>query len=230
MVWPNALLHLLQLASPSLPVGAYSYSEGLETLVHDGHITTAADLADWLRQELRHGPFGLELTVMVQAHAAMVEGDMGAIARHNHWLSALRDTEEIREQQWQMGRTLTKLLHQLEPDLAEVLATVGLPCNFAIAFSIAAAHWQIAPDAMALGYGHGWLTNLVNAGIKLIPLGQTTGQMLLVQLYPELEDRVARAIAFAPITDSREPISICNWGMALASMNHETLYSRLFRS
>ncbi|MGK7891038.1 MAG: urease accessory protein UreF [Leptolyngbyaceae cyanobacterium] len=227
---PDALLRLLQLASPSLPVGAYSYSEGLETLVHDSRITTAAELEDWLRQELRYGPIGLELTVMVQVHAAMVVGEVGAIAHHNQWLSALRDSEEIREQHWQMGRTLVSLLQNLDPELTGTLETVGLPCNFAIAFSIAAAHWQLPPEAMALGYLQSWLTNLINAGVKLVPLGQTTGQTLLLQLYPELKETTARAIATAANTDPTDPTTICNWGMALATMNHETLYSRLFRS
>ncbi|NEQ95849.1 MAG: urease accessory protein UreF [Cyanothece sp. SIO2G6] len=227
---PDALLHLLQLASSSLPVGAYSYSEGLETLVHEGRISTLTELADWLQQELRYGPIGVELTIMVRVHAAMETGDIEAIAHHNHWLSALRDTEEIREQNWQMGQTLSRLLQKLEPDLTQTLENVGLPCNFAIAFSIAAAQWQISPEAMALGYLQSWLTNLINAGIKLIPLGQTAGQTLLLQLYPDLKNTAAKAIGAAMATADQDSLFICNWGMALASMNHETLYSRLFRS
>lgn len=221
----DALLQLLQLASPSLPVGAYSYSEGLETLVHAGDIVTVDHLAAWLRQELRYGTIRLETVAMVRTYNSGQRQDWGSVVDWNHWLSAIRDSEEMREQSWQMGRTLVQLIRNLAPELSPALDTIGLPCNYAIAFSLIAAHWHIDREAALLGYLHSWITNLVNAGIKLIPLGQTTGQRLLLQLYPDIK---ATALACQTMPDAE--LKSCNWGMTLACMTHETLYSRLFRS
>ncbi|NET51823.1 MAG: urease accessory protein UreF [Merismopedia sp. SIO2A8] len=222
---PDPLLYLLQLASPALPVGAYSYSEGLETLVQNKIITTAADLSHWLQQELRYGAIRLESVVIARTYQAMTDGDLDAIAYWNHWLSAIRDTVEMREQSWQMGRTLGQLLKKLVPELAPTLEKVGTPCNLAIAFAIASAHWKIDHRAALSGYLHSWLTNQIGAGIKLIPLGQTEGQSLLLKLYPDLQQTVEQGLT---LPDSG--LYGCSWGMAIASMNHETLYSRLFRS
>ena len=221
----QSLLHLLQLASPSLPVGAYSYSEGLETLVNAGTLTDATTLGDWLTQELRCGSIRLEVAAIAHVHQALIDQDVDAIARWNRWLSAIRDAEELREQSWQMGQALVRLMSQLEPELVEVFEQVGVPCNVAIAFGVAASHWQIDREATLLGYLHSWVGNLVNAGIKLIPLGQTAGQALLLTLYPTLQQTVHEST-----TISEDELSSCSWGVAIASMQHETLYSRLFRS
>lgn len=221
----SALLHLLQLASPALPVGAYSYSDGLETLVHWGKINSQSSLKHWLVHELRYGAIRLEAAVMVRAHQAVKTGDRTSLQQWNTWLSASRETEELRQQSWQMGRALIRLLVDLQPDVKPLADDCGDPCNFAIAFSLAAAHWQIDCEATLLGYLHSWATNLVNAGIKLIPLGQTMGQGLLLDLYPELQQTVMEILAM-----NHDDLTSCGWGLALASMEHETLYSRLFRS
>lgn len=109
----HALLCLLQLASPALPVGAYSYSEGLETLVNTGTIGNEQSLKHWLEQELRYGAIRLEAAVMVRAYQSAQLDDTQALGYWNNWLSALRETEELRQQSWQMGRSLIRLLLQL---------------------------------------------------------------------------------------------------------------------
>jgi urease accessory protein len=101
----------------------------------------------------------------------------------------------------------------------------GEPCNFTIAFAIAAHHWQIDRQTAILGYLYSWAANLVNAGVRLIPLGQTQGQKLLLNLYPVLEQ-----VALASVTVGEDGLKNCGWGLAIASMQHEVLYSRLFRS
>lgn len=222
---PQPLLHLLQLTSPSLPVGAYSYSEGLETLVQQGAIADSASLQQWLAQELEYGAVRLEVAVLARACQGARGGDWEAVHYWNRWLSAARETEELRQQSWQMGQSLMGLLLQLQPDCASFLLEAGTPCNFAIAFAIAAACWPIDTRAAALGYLHSWASNLVTAGVKLIPLGQTQGQQVLFTLYPVLERAAAASLNLAD-----EQLSSCSWGLALASMNHETLYARLFRS
>jgi urease accessory protein len=228
------LLRLLQLASSTLPVGAYSYSEGLEFLVESQCICSAVALQDWMTQELRCGAMRMEAGVMVRAYRAAADRDGPSLLAWNHWWSAARDTEELRLQSWQMGRSLLRLLLDLEdpmqsstvdktwPTLRELYAQ---KCNFAIAFGIVAAVWQIEPTDALLGYLQSWATNLTSAGIKLIPLGQTAGQQILLNLEAEIQ---ASAEEILQLPD--EALESCGWGLSLASMAHETLYSRLFRS
>jgi urease accessory protein len=226
------LLRLLQLVSPALPVGAYSYSEGLETLVQTDRLTNAASLQDWLTQELRYGAIRLEATALTRVYHGASTGDLSALHVWNQWLSALRETAELRQQSWQMGRSLVRLLPELTKaeaegsgELEEWIAACGESCNFATAFALAAAHWQIDLSAATLGYLQSWAANLVNAGVRLIPLGQTQGQQLLLHLYPQLVQTAEQVLTWAD-----DELWSCNWGWTIASMNHETLYSRLFRS
>ena len=224
-------LRLLQLASSTLPVGAFSYSEGLEHLVEQGSLCDAKELEDWLVQELSYGSIRMELGMVLQGYRAAL-GRTESLLYWNHWWSAARESEELRLQSWQMGRSLLRLW--LELDDAEtgkidktwpVLQTLKTQtCNFSIAFGIVAADWHIEPTDALLGYLQSWSTNLITAGIKLIPLGQTAGQQILLNLGPLLASTV-QAVQ-QPDTD----LESCGWGLTLASMAHETQYSRLFRS
>ena len=221
----TALLCILQLASPALPVGAYSYSEGLETLIDAGTIENEQSLKHWLEQELRYGAIRLEAAVMVRAYNSAKLGDTEALSYWNNWLSAARETEELRSSSWQMGRSLIRLLLELQPQVTFMANAVGLPCNYAITFGIAAAHWQIDLSSAILGYLHSWTTNLITVGIKLIPLGQTAGQKLLLELHVNLSSATQEIL-----TLEDNDLSSCGWGLSLASMAHETQYTRLFRS
>ncbi len=218
-------LAILQLASPALPVGAYSYSEGLEILIENGTITNIENLQHWLKSELLYGSIRLDAAVMVRGFHAVQLGDLEALKRWNLWLSAARDTEELRAASWQMGRSLMQLLGKLEPEILPVVNTVGYPGNYAIAFAMACAHWDINIQAALLAYLHSWANNLITAGIKLIPLGQTAGQELLLGLQPLLTTTVGEILTMAD-----DDLGCCNWGLSLASMQHETQYTRLFRS
>lgn len=221
----TALLHLLQLTNSALPVGAYSYSEGLETVIQSGAIATVTDLQHWLSQELSYGGIRLEAAVMLRACRAVQADQPAALEEWNQWFSAARDAEELRQQSWQMGRALTRLLADLDPALQPWLTACGTPCNFAIAFGVAAAFWQIPDRPALLGYLHSWASNLVNAGVKLVPLGQTAGQQLLHGLQANLTQTVQEVIQLQD-----DDLSNGGWGWAIASMQHEVLYSRLFRS
>ena len=218
-------LAILQLASPALPVGAYSYSEGLEMLIENGTITNVENLQYWLKSELVYGSIRLDAAVMVRGFYAVKSDDRSALKRWNLWLSAARDTEELRAASWQMGRSLMQLLGKLEPEILPVVNAVGYPGNYAIAFAIACAHWDINIQAALLAYLHSWANNLITAGIKLIPLGQTAGQELLMGLQPLLTSTVGEILTMAD-----DDLGCCNWGLSLASMQHETQYTRLFRS
>ncbi|MDR9402247.1 MAG: urease accessory protein UreF [Halothece sp. Uz-M2-17] len=221
------ILKLLQLSSSALPLGAYSYSEGLETAIEKQMIQGEEGLKQWLQDELSHGAIRLETALMLRGYRCWLQGDLEGLQYWNQWGSAVKETAELREQSWQMGNTLTRLLLALDsnPHLKEGIAAVGNPCNSAIAFGIAAANWQIDEHSTVLGYLHSWATNLINAGVKLIPLGQTTGQQLLLQLHVDIET------AATPISElADDELYTCSWGLGLASMQHETQYSRLFRS
>jgi urease accessory protein len=227
----QAFLRLLQLVSPALPVGAYSYSEGLETLVQASTIADRTALEFWLTQELRQGAIRLESAVVARVHTAAMQQDYATLHHWNQWLSAFRETEEMRQQSWQMGRSLVRLLQALQPDpllqpsVQALVEACGEPCNFAVAFAIAAAAWQIDRASTSLGYLHSWAGNLVNASVRLIPLGQTQGQQILLSLYPQLEQTAIEVLELP-----EDEFGSCSWGAAIASMTHETLYSRLFRS
>jgi urease accessory protein len=131
-----------------------------------------------------------------------------------------------------MGRSLLRLWKDLQESPAAVLPEF-LPldrfetegCHFAIMFGAIASLWQIDEASMLQGYLHSWMSNLIAAGIKLIPLGQTAGQQLLLDLNPTIAQAAA---AIASLSDDR--LSTCGWGLSIASMGHETQYSRLFRS
>ncbi len=228
-----ALLNLLQLASPTLPVGAYSYSDGLETLVDKGVINSQKSLWQWLEQELSYGAIRLETAVMVRAYRSVVSNDLEALGYWNAWMTAAKETAELRSQSWQMGNSLMRLLldlpHQQKiPSLTSIqdlASAADTPCNYAIAFGIAAAYWQIDITAGVLGYLHSWASNLIGAGVKLIPLGQTAGQQLLLELGTNVTLATQEVL-----TLEDEQLSSCGWGLALASMAHETQYTRLFRS
>ena len=219
------LPRLLQLASPTLPVGAYSYSEGLEYAVHAGWVRDARGLRDWLHHGLLDGAAQLEAAVLVRVYDAWRGDDLERLRDWDAWLSATREAEELRHQSLDMGRALLRLLKDLEPPLPRAAELFAATCNFATAFGIAAAHWGIARADATTAYLQSWVANLVGAGVKLIPLGQTAGQQLLW----DLQDDVAHAAQTAQrVAD--EDLGVSNWGLALASMAHETQYSRLFRS
>ncbi len=222
---PTQLLTLLQLASPALPVGAYSYSEGLETLVEQGVLTSAAQLQAWLQAELARGTIRTEAAIAYRAQCSAQQADWAQLAAWNRWLSAARETEELRQQSWQMGRSLLRLLLELDASLGVPAATLGSPCNYAIAYGLAAAHWQLPPDAALLAYLQSWAANLIVAGVKSIPLGQTAGQQVLVALHEPVQAAVQAAIA---LEDAQ--LDSCAWGTGLASLAHAQQYSRLFRS
>lgn len=222
-----ALLTLLQLTSPALPVGAYSYSEGLEALVEGGWMTTAVQLDEWLRESLATGSIRMEAAVMLRARRAWMKQDLARLAYWNSWLSATRETAELRQQNLQMGRSLIKLLKDLyeQENWVEIQTAIGEECNLAIAFAIAAGLGSIDEQAAVLGYLHSWASNLVSAGVKLIPLGQTAGQRLIMNL-SELIVATCDRVSILP----DDQLFSCSWGLSLASMTHETQYSRLFRS
>lgn len=219
------LLVLLQLVSPGLPIGAYNYSEGLETLISQNILDKKQDLCSWLEAELRYGSIRVETAIIPRIYNSLNTGELAKLTYWNNWLSAARETRELRAQNWQMGQSLLKLLLNLEPKINDISSKLKPPYNYVVIWAIAVYVWQIDPQVAVISYLHNWTANLVTTGVKLLPLGQTSGQQILFELnkiIPEIGEEILQL--------EDDNLSSCNWGLALASMNHETLYSRLFRS
>ncbi|MGB3204838.1 MAG: urease accessory protein UreF [Crinalium sp.] len=220
-----SLLSLLQLTNSTLPIGAYSYSEGLETLVDFKKINNKETLEHWLNQELHYGAIRLETAVMTRAFTSVKTSNLEKLSYWNKWLTAARETEELRHQSWQMGYSLMRLIQEIQPETIPIVTACGNPCNYAIAFGLISAYWEIDLFAATLGYLHSWASNLVNAGVKLIPLGQTAGQQIILNLHSNITHAAQEVLN---LDDNN--LNSCGWGLALASMAHETQYTRLFRS
>jgi urease accessory protein len=198
------LARLLQLASPTLPVGAYSYSGGLEAAIEAGIVRDAQTAEAWIRDVLEFSVARMELPILKR----MLEGE-----DLNEVFLASRETAELRAESAQMGFSLKKLL----TDLGAGEMPLEEP-SFPAAFAFAARHWKIGPEAALQAYAWAWLENQVMAAVKAIPLGQTEGQKILLKLGNLIEKIKTEDIGnFAP-------------GLAMLSMKHETQYSRLFRS
>lgn len=220
-----ALLGLLWLASPALPVGGFSYSEGLEAAVDAGVVHDAASAGDWLDDQLALGLARAELPLLAAAHRAWTAHDAARLGELAGWWLATRETHELRAQTEQMGRSMLELLRQRTPDDARLATLAQLPPAWPIAFALAAV--QAGADALQsmLAFGFSWAENQVQAAIKAVPLGQGAGQRMLARLASELPPLAEAALAIGD--DERLAFTPL---LAIRSARHETQYSRLFRS
>ncbi len=218
------MLRLMHLVSPSLPVGAFTYSQGIEWAVEAGWIRTADDLEAWLRDQLCNSVSVLDLPLLARMHRAASARHQESMVRWIDWLLAGRETSELRAEEANRGRALADLLTAWDlpdaPDWKPVLAR-----SQAAGFAFAAVAWDIPPRDAALGYGWGWLENLVLAAVKIIPLGQTQGQQLLQRLIEGLPVAVDGALELAD-----DEIGASSPALSIVSSAHETQYTRLFRS
>lgn len=219
-----ALLRLLQLASPALPVGAYAYSQGMEQAVQLGWIGDEAQAADWIEGVLEHGLARLDAPVLLRLHAAWTGGDSARVEHWNAFLYACRESAELQAEDRTLARALTRLLVDLGVTEAKRFAAEER-ISFAALFALAAAHWRIPAPACVQGYLWSWTENQVAAAIKLVPLGQTAGQRILLRLGERIPGLVQQALDIAD-----DDIGQAMQGLAMASAWHETQYSRLFRS
>jgi len=202
-----SLARLLQLASPTLPVGAYSYSQGLEAAIEAKIVFDAGTAEAWIADVLEFSVARMEAQVL----RAQIDAPSQTL---NDFFVATRETAELRAETLQMGEALARLLTHLG-----IAVAIEKPA-FPSAFAIAARHWQIAPEEAVTGYLWSWLENQVMAAVKAVPLGQTAGQRILLELGGRLD---------APVLPE-ESWSNFAPGLAFLSARHETQYSRLFRS
>jgi urease accessory protein len=217
-------LRLWQIISPALPVGAYSYSQGLETAVEKGWVNTEQCALAWMRGQMRHMLAALDVPLLLRMHKAWSDNDTQALHYWNRWLLAARESAELYAEDCQMGGSLRKLLPELGIARAHAWPAAE-KCSFALMFALAAAEWKISANEAASGYIWAWCENQVAAAIKLIPLGQTAGQRTLLTLADTIPESVSRA---AQMQDG--DIGQLSPAFAIACALHETQYTRLFRS
>ena len=223
----TALLHLLQLASPSLPIGGFSYSQGLEAAMERGLVTNEATARAWLVDTLHDIVARFDTPLLWRLLQAWETRDSAAVLHWTEVVLAGRDTAEFRAETIQMGYSLTRLVTELsiaDPAMQVILDGLSeVPLPTALAF--AAIALAVPPEAALLGMLFSWAEGQALVCVKSVPLGQVAGQRLLLSLRPELE---AAAITAQTLADD----DLCNWapGLSLLSMQHETQYSRLYRS
>jgi len=215
---------LWQLISPTLPVGAYSYSTGLEQAVEAGWLTDVAAVRGWIEAQLLRVHARVDLPALVRLHAAWERDDLAAVESWNDWLRASRETAELRAEDLGQGRALARLLADLGMAPAAPWAARSDGC-WATLFALALRVWSIPLNEALEGYLWAWCENQVAAAVKLVPLGQTQGQQLLGQLSPA----IAAAAAQGRRLDDVEMGGGLP-GVTLSSVLHETQYSRMFRS
>ncbi len=224
MVTDLALLRLLQLVSPGLPIGMYSYSQGLERAVDDGWINNATDVGEWIDGLMEISLTRIDLPVLLRLYEAWEAENIDSVEAWSRTLLASRETAELRAEDRQTGQALARLLDALA--IADMQIWIRKPeATFATLFAFAAVNWGIQKRDAAIGYLWSWLENQVLCAVKLVPLGQVAGQRLLTDLAEKIPALVDEALSLAD-----HDIGGSVFGLALASSRHEMQYSRLFRS
>ncbi len=246
----EARLHLMWLASPALPVGGFSYSEGLEAAIDAGLVTSEAEAAHWLRDQLLLAVARSDLAVVARAVPAWQRHDLARVRELNDWVVQTRETAELRLQTEQMGRSLVEWLRNgeksLQPAPTNTAATTADPrlahCaalppapTWPVAFALAVAQCLPTPTGRAdgeaalrealLSFTFGWAENMVQAAIKAVPFGQSAGQRILRALIDAIPAAIDHAMS---LPDSQRQAFTPM--LAILSARHETQYSRLFRS
>lgn len=217
-------LRLMQLSSSSLPVGSFTWSQGLEWAVEAGWISTAAEFRQWQIQQMERNFLCVDLPLFIRLYRACEQHDIAAAKRWTAYLLACRETRELREEERNRGAAFTRLIKSWEPECPPEwlpLFSSSQLCGMAWL----GVRWDIDVQALALSLGYSWMESAVMAGVKLVPFGQQAAQQLII----ELSDHFAAKLGQAWERSDNElgaatPLS------AIASARHETQYSRLFRS
>lgn len=217
-------IRLMQLISPTLPIGAFTYSQGLEWAVECGWVTDESKLENWLIGQMEDGLAYLDLPILQRQYQSCICHDWDDMQHWAEYLLASRETSELRQEEINKGRALATLLIDLKVPEADAHRDI-LDLTQTAGFALAGNAWQIPVEKLLLGYAWGWLENQVAAAIKLVPLGQTAGQRVQLKLAEKMPGIIQSAM-----NCSDTQIGASAPALAIASSLHESQYTRLFRS
>ncbi len=230
------LIRLMHLVSPSLPTGGFAYSQGLEWAVEQGWINDETTFGQWLGNVLETGMAHVDIPLLQRLYKAVVQQDLDAFTEAARWVRACRETKELRNEEADRGRAMAAIIKELglchagmgksfettdHKTWQKVIATSQLA-----GFAFAAAMWQIPVRDAARGYLWSWLENQVLAAVKIIPLGQSSGQRVLSRLCPAIDTATDLGLSLKRLEQMGSSLP----ALAMASCCHETQYTRLFRS
>lgn len=215
-------LRLLQLISPTLPIGSFAYSQGLEYAVDAGWVTNQEQTKQWIKGQIKNTLSSLDIPVMQRMYKAWKEKDYPKIIYWNKWILAAREAKELYDEDTQLGKALLRLVKGLDMPFP---IDDDIEWSYISIFSYAAEQWDIPFIESANGFLWAWTENQVAAAIKVVPLGQTAGQNILSAMIEDIPKATERSINF-----NDQDIGMLAPGVAIASALHETQYSRLFRS
>ena len=223
----EALYRLMAWLSPSFPVGAFSYSSGIEWAVEAGDITDAAALQRWLTTVIGEGGGFCDAVFFVHAHRAAAGGDDKALHAVAELAAAFAPSKERHLETTAQGNAFIEATRAAWPSAAleRLLAAWQGPVAYPVAVGVAAGGHGIALEPALHAYLHAVTANLISAGVRLVPLGQTDGQRILAALEPVVLATAQRALA-TPL----DQVGSAAFRADLASLLHETQYTRLFRS
>ncbi|MAZ66958.1 MAG: urease accessory protein UreF [Kangiellaceae bacterium] len=217
----SSILPLLYLSSPALPIGAFAYSQGLEYAIDEGWVSNQKELAQWCKGVMQFGLGRLDLPILLRCYQGWLDNDKESLEKWNQFVLASRETAELEAEDIQLGKTLGKLLVDIDHRPPYPIATA----SYVIYYAFAAQSLAIPVQQAAQGFLWSWLENQTTVACKTIPLGQTAAQKILIQLLPEIPKVVDYAMTIVD-NDIGATLPV----QAIASAKHETQYSRLFRS
>jgi urease accessory protein len=224
----NRVWALLRLASPQLPIGTYSYSQGLESAIDRGDVHDAESARIWLADQLALNIACFEAPLLTHMLEAAAHGEWKNLLDWEEEYTASRETRELHAESQQMGFSLAQLMNNLPEEEAiryQILSVAGPRPSLFLAWALAARAWELSTRDALAAWLWGWLENQLAVLMKALPLGQQAAQCLLSQLLPSV-DRALEAALVCP----DEHLANGTFGLSIASMAHETQYSRLFRS
>jgi len=215
-------LRLMQLISPTLPIGSFAYSQGLEYAVDAGWVNNEEQTQQWIKGQIKNTLSSLDIPVMQRMYKAWQAEEYETVIYWNKWLLAAREAKELHDEDTQLGKALLRLVKGLDMKFP---VDSEIEWSYLAIFSYAAVEWDIPFIEAANGFLWSWSENQVAAAIKVVPLGQTAGQCILSALVKDIPNAVEQSLDC-----NDDDIGMLAPGVAIASALHETQYSRLFRS
>jgi urease accessory protein len=226
----TALLKLLAWLSPSFPVGAYSYSHGIEYAVEVGLVRDSSSLRDWLETLLCYGTAQIDAVLLARCFESAVKGDDAQLLALIELGDALRGSKEMVLESRSQGMAFWKMLIKTWPAAEfdhwqKLLEQASCQLAYPLAVALAAAAHRLPLKVVVQGFLHGVSANLISAGVRLVPLGQSAGQLVTAELEEIVLIATTKALGTA-IDAIGSATPMVDW----TSMSHETQYTRLFRS